>query len=100
MKLSSYLVGALLAITLSGCSPRYQLQAGFDPISGSQTTFRLDSKTGETMILKSANVFKTYSIYSWEEIHNHQAAYEIQKAFTKAVQKDPAMTNDGPMTIK
>lgn len=52
------------------------------------------------MILKSANVFKTYSIYSWEEIHNHQAAYEIQKAFTKAVQKDPAMTNDGPMTIK
>jgi hypothetical protein len=93
MSPTSYIVAPLLATALVACSPRYQIQPGFDPITGTQTTIRLDTKTGATTILKSRNAYKTYSVYSWEEIYESDVAQRIVTGWIKAAQKDPNLTN-------
>ena len=98
----SYIVAALGAITLASCKPsaRYTFHATIDPLTGKPTSLRINEQTGQSMILKSLNTLGTNNIYLWEDPHEPDVAYKIQINLFKAAQKDPDLTNSGPITIK
>ena len=74
----------LCALTVAGCSPRFIVQDGTDPRNGVKTPIRLDSRTGESTILRVMEPIQNHATYFWEPIHDQKTAVGILKSCQEA----------------
>jgi len=74
----------LCLLSVAGCSPRFTVQDGTDPRNGVKAPIRLDTRTGESTILRVMEPLLDHPVYFWEPVHDQRTAMAVLKAYQNA----------------